>query len=121
MTVHDLILVVAVAFSAFVGARAASSGKSDEERLARLEKKLDMLLSQSGLEADAYLPGPAWDAPNAPSASISMTGTAASADVVDLVRRGRKIEAIKLYRELNPGMDLKQAKDAVEQIERPPN
>lgn len=37
-------------------------------------------------------------------------------EVVDLVRSGRKIEAIKLFRQLT-GVDLKEAKEAVEAIE----
>ena len=104
MTAHDLISVAASAFAAFAGARAASSGKIDAERLARLEK-LDALLSQSGLEPNAFAAG-------------SLKASTVSSDVLDLARRRRKIEAIKLYRELTPGMGLKQAKDAVEQIER---
>ena len=36
-------------------------------------------------------------------------------EVVELVRAGKKIEAIKLYREIT-GMDLKEAKEAVEAI-----
>jgi len=38
------------------------------------------------------------------------------AAVEDLVRRGRKIEAIRRYRELH-GVGLKDAKDAVERVE----
>ncbi len=118
MTTHDLILIGAAALAAFVGAKAAPRGNTEAERLARLEKKLDQLLSQAGLETNVYLQSPAVSPPpNAFSAGIPITGTA-SADVLDLVRRGRKIEAIKLYREQNPGTDLKHAKDAVEQIAR---
>ena len=40
-----------------------------------------------------------------------------SAEVDDLIRRGHKIEAIRRYRKLY-GTDLKEAKDAVEAIER---
>ena len=40
-----------------------------------------------------------------------------SPDVDDLIRRGQKIEAIKRYRKLH-GTDLKDAKEAVEAIER---
>lgn len=35
-------------------------------------------------------------------------------EVLVLVRQGRKIQAIKRYRELNPGIGLKQAKDVIE-------
>jgi ribosomal protein L7/L12 len=38
----------------------------------------------------------------------------ATPEVVTLVERGRKIEAIKRYREQNPGIGLKQAKDIID-------
>ncbi len=117
MTAHDLILIGAAAFAAFLGAKAAASGKADAARLARLEKKVDQLLSQAGLDANASLQSSAGNPPNALPAGPTLTG-AAPTDVMDLLRRGRKIDAIKLYREQNPGTDLKHAKDAVEQIER---
>jgi ribosomal protein L7/L12 len=41
-------------------------------------------------------------------------------DVSDLVRQGRKIEAIKRYREAT-GLGLKEAKDAVDALERQVN
>ncbi len=40
------------------------------------------------------------------------------ASVEDLIKAGRKIEAIKVYRAENPEVSLKQAKDAVEEMER---
>jgi ribosomal protein L7/L12 len=116
MTTHDLILIGAAALAAFIGAKVASSGKADAARLAQLEKKVDQLLSQAGPDTNAYLQSSVGNPPNAFSASVSITG-AASADIMDLIRRGRKIEAIKLYRE-QTGVGLKEAKDAVEQIER---
>jgi ribosomal protein L7/L12 len=117
MTTHDLILIGAAALAAFIGAKVASAGKADTARLAQLEKKVNQLLSQAGLDTNAYLQSTAGNPPNAFSASVS-TADSASADMMDLIRRGRKIEAIKLYRQQNPGTDLKHAKDAVEQIER---
>ena len=42
---------------------------------------------------------------------------AASDQIADLIRRGKKIEAIKVYRE-QTGVGLKDAKDAVEDMER---
>jgi large subunit ribosomal protein L7/L12 len=45
------------------------------------------------------------------------TTTSASPSVVQLIRAGRKIEAIKVYREEN-GVGLKEAKDAVDALER---
>jgi hypothetical protein len=35
-------------------------------------------------------------------------------EVLILVKQGRKIQAIKRYRELNPGIGLKQAKDVID-------
>jgi|LakMenEpi03Aug12_release.lakeMendotaPanAssembly.Ray.scaffolds.fasta_scaffold1092039_2 ribosomal protein L7/L12 len=46
-------------------------------RLARIEKKLDALLQAAGIRVDE----------------------AVDSDILDLARNGRKIEAIKLYRE----------------------
>lgn len=43
--------------------------------------------------------------------------TIEDAEILDLIRRGRKIEAIKRMRDLT-GMGLADAKDAVETIER---
>jgi ribosomal protein L7/L12 len=37
-------------------------------------------------------------------------------DVLTLVRQGRKIEAIKRYRDLNPGITLREAKDAIDEL-----
>jgi len=101
----SLILIGANFVAILLGTLITSRNKADSERIARLEKKLDMLLSQAGLEPNAFAAG-------------SLQASTVSSDVLDLVRRGRKIEAIKLYRELNPGTGLKQAKDAVEQIGR---
>jgi hypothetical protein len=65
--------------------------------LSRIEAKLDLLLKQAGLEYDPYKDAPA--------------------SVVEAVRRGRKIEAIKCYRKLNP-VSLKEAKEYVEGVQR---
>lgn len=42
---------------------------------------------------------------------------AAGQDVHTLLRQGRKIEAIKRYRELNPGIGLREAKHVVDGLE----
>jgi ribosomal protein L7/L12 len=65
--------------------------------ISRLDAKLDLLLKQAGLEFDPYK--------NVPSS------------VIDAVRRGNKIEAIKNYHAAT-GVGLKEAKDAVEEIQR---
>jgi ribosomal protein L7/L12 len=65
--------------------------------ISRVEAKLDLLLQNAGLKYDPY-----------PSVSR---------DVVEALRRGEKINAIKLYRQ-SSGVGLKEAKDAVEEMER---
>ncbi|MBL8923074.1 MAG: ribosomal protein L7/L12 [Myxococcaceae bacterium] len=54
--------------------------------------------------------------PPPPEGVVRAPGTG-PAEVADLLRAGRKIEAIKRYRELT-GAGLKEAKDAVEALER---
>jgi ribosomal protein L7/L12 len=66
-------------------------------RLRIVERKLDLVLEHLGIE------------------SRDPPASALDQQVIDLVRSGRKIEAIKLYRE-QTGAGLKDAKDAVEQI-----
>ncbi|WP_433195074.1 hypothetical protein ACQP1G_40320 [Nocardia sp. CA-107356] len=69
-----------------------------ERRIDHLERKLDMIIKHLGL-------------PDRDPAS--------SEDEIDaLIRQGKKIHAIKLYRDLNPGSSLKAAKNAVEARER---
>lgn len=67
-----------------------------EARLARVERKLDAICDHLGLEVERY-PG-------------------VSEQVADALRRGRKIEAIKRYRE-ETGASLRDAKDAVDRAE----
>ncbi|MFJ2738172.1 ribosomal protein L7/L12 [Streptomyces sp. NPDC087440] len=72
------------------------SGKVNnvERRLARLERKVDLLLDHLGV-AEPELPG--------------------MERVHELIRQGKKIEAIKVYRELT-GEGLKEAKDTVDRM-----
>ena len=72
------------------------SGKivSVERRLARLERKVDLLLGHLGVE-EPQIPG--------------------MERVHELIRQGKKIEAIKVYRQLT-GEGLKESKDAVERM-----
>lgn len=74
-------------------------------RLARLENKVDFLMQELGLQEkyQAYQ-----------SESASQLGMA---EIVALLRMRRKIEAIKLYREMT-GTGLKEAKDVVDNLER---
>ncbi len=108
MTTHEVIafLLGAVAMSLL---RALFSGPRgvDAATMARVERKLDQLLGQSGLSDQVP-----------PMQTLQTLGPAASSsDVMQLIRQGKKIEAIKLYRE-QTGVGLKDAKDAVEDIER---
>ncbi|MDA1360126.1 ribosomal protein L7/L12 [Glycomyces luteolus] len=68
------------------------------QALARIERKLDLVMQH--LEIRDY----------APPEPDPFGG------VRDLVRQGRKIQAIKAYREIT-GVGLKEAKDAVERME----
>lgn len=65
--------------------------------LSRLDAKLDLLLKQAGIQYDPYK--------NLPH------------EIVDAVRAGKKIQAIKRYREI-AGVGLKEAKDFIEEIQR---
>ncbi|WP_433522936.1 hypothetical protein ACQPZ2_38780 [Nocardia pseudovaccinii] len=68
-----------------------------ERRIDNLERKLDMIIKHLGLPS----PDPAtpYD------------------EIDELIRQGKKIHAIKLYRDLT-GRSLRDAKDAVEARER---
>lgn len=65
----------------------------DGARLARIDRKLDVILKQLGIDATADV----------------------NPRVLELVRSGQKIEAIKLYRD-ETGVGLKEAKDFVESL-----
>jgi len=62
-------------------------------RLQRVEKKLDAIISHLGV----------------------VMNLGVDAQLIELVRAGKKIEAIKLYRE-STGVGLKEAKDFVESL-----
>ena len=63
--------------------------------LYRVDAKLDLLLKQASIKFDPYA--------NLPR------------EIVDAVQAGRKIQAIKLYRE-STGVGLKEAKDFIEEF-----
>jgi hypothetical protein len=86
-------------------------------RLAHIERYLVQLGGQSGLpytpfaaDPEAFW-GPEW-ADGTPSGANGV-----GADIVAMARSGRMIEAIKMYRQ-QTGVDLKEAKAAVEQAVR---
>jgi ribosomal protein L7/L12 len=72
-----------------------------EARMHRMEMMMQALLSRLGIDAETLVSG-------------NMAGTEA---VRQAVLAGNKILAIKIYREMY-GAGLKQAKDAVDQIDR---
>ena len=89
-------LVIGGLIAAAVAIRMAT-GERQVRALSRLEAKLDALLKHEQIQFDPYsnVPPP----------------------VLDALRRGKKIEAIKEYR-LATGAGLKDAKDYVEEVQR---
>lgn len=78
-----------------------SSNAELEERIARLERTVAYLMEHLKLvENEGFRPR-----------------STLPPELIDLIQCGRKIEAIKLYRE-HTGVGLKEAKDAVEDLER---
>jgi ribosomal protein L7/L12 len=92
---------------------------NDSERIARLERQVDYLARYLGIDpaliADGALPG------GVPSGfSVAPADELADvplAPVYDALRRNKKVEAVKLYRELT-GVGLADAKHAVDSIAR---
>ncbi|MFG3618232.1 ribosomal protein L7/L12 [Nocardia sp. NPDC047654] len=76
-----------------------------ERKVDALHVKLDLIMAQLGIEA------PASAAP--PRAVPSVPRGDGMAEIDGLLAQGKKIHAIKRYRELT-GCGLKEAKDAVE-------
>ena len=91
-----LIAVIAAIAVAAGGVRASITG-AKAARLVATGRKLDALLKHHGIRFDPYgeVPQP----------------------VLDALRRGKKIEAIKEYRAAT-GAGLKEAKDYVEDVQR---
>jgi ribosomal protein L7/L12 len=73
------------------------------EALARIERKLDLVMQHLGLHDSAFHHA-------APPGPDPLT------EVLALIAQGKKIQAIKVYRE-RTGVGLKEAKDAVERLE----
>jgi len=65
--------------------------------LFRVEAKLDLLLRQANIKFDPY--------------------QAVTLEIRQAIQEGKKIKAIKLYREMS-GVGLKEAKDFIEQVQR---
>jgi len=90
------IAVLGLILLAGIGAR-LNGIRSRVAVLSRIEAKLDLLLKQANIKFDPY-------------ANVPL-------DIVQALRDGKKIEAIKLYRQAS-GVGLKEAKDFVEEVER---
>jgi hypothetical protein len=88
-----------------------------DQRLAAIEEKLDLVPARlDGLEPGVPGLRPQDDGPHdlVPQDHIPGDHTAPDADpILELVRQGRKIQAIKAYRE-RTGAGLRQAKDAID-------
>ncbi|HSL21809.1 MAG TPA: ribosomal protein L7/L12 [Vicinamibacterales bacterium] len=89
-------LVIVGVIAAAIAFRNASGGQSSRA-LSRLEGKLDTLLKHHGIQFDPYADVPP--------------------PVLEALRRGKKIEAIKEYRAAS-GAGLREAKDYVEELQR---
>ena len=87
-----------------------------EMRLAAIEEKLDRVLAHLGLDGDS-----AGVVAGAGGGGFGLNqpvpAVAYEAQLTALIQGGKKIQAIKLYREAT-GAGLKDAKDAVEAYER---
>ena len=92
-------VIVAGCIAAWIVFRMYSSRPHDLRGLSRVEAKLDALMKHEGIRFDPYsdVPPP----------------------VVDALRRGKKIAAIKHYRGAT-GAGLKEAKEFVEELQRRP-
>jgi ribosomal protein L7/L12 len=69
------------------------------QRIRLLEQKIDMIMEHLGLQFD--------------DASV---GESIDPGVLEAVKRGNKIEAIRLYRD-QTGFGLKEAKDVIDELE----
>lgn len=91
------------------------------QRIERLEYAVDVLCRRLGLNPEALLgsrsaPSPISDAvPPGYPAPARPGAPALPAEFYSLISQGKKIQAIKMYRELT-GVGLKQAKDFVDGI-----
>ncbi|GAB2548136.1 hypothetical protein [Nocardia heshunensis] len=65
-----------------------------ERKLVRLERKIDLIIGHLGIHDPA--------------------GTIDYAEIDELLQRGKKIHAIKAYREQNPTASLVEAKDIID-------
>ncbi|WP_218000544.1 hypothetical protein [Nocardia higoensis] len=76
-----------------------------ERRLARVERKLDLIIEHLGIE------------PTSPDVR-PLLRTQEMGEVDSLLLMGKKIEAVKAYRAIHRGVSLSEAVDAVEERKR---
>jgi ribosomal protein L7/L12 len=69
-----------------------------ERKIDRLERKLDLIIKHLGIAG--------------PKLAFGFT------EIDELIQQGKKIQAIKVYREFDRAASLKEAKDAIEERER---
>jgi len=78
-----------------------------EDRIEKLERTVELLLEQLDLQSN-------------PSGFRSMQGSSTAGvhpNVIRYIQEGKKIRAIQVHRE-HAGLGLKEAKEAVEQLEK---
>ena len=92
------ILFFAGALAVLASCSFDSSDSDYNARLTRLETLMNLVLQHLGIDPNTALSGP-------------------SEQIKALIMRGKKIEAIKIYRE-QTGLGLKQAKDYIDALER---
>src|SRR4051794_32302455 len=90
------VIVAALVVTWLISARLNQMAKQIAS-ISRIESKLDLVLKQAGIEYDPY--------------------KNVSPKVIDLVKAGKKIEAIKTCR-AETGVGLKEAKEYVEELQR---
>ena len=94
MASHDFLIFSILFTSIIVVASGLNRGTATQEtRLLILERKINLILNHLGIKDDIQ-----------------------KGSVQELILRGQKIQAIKLYREIS-GLGLKEAKEAVDQME----
>jgi ribosomal protein L7/L12 len=92
-TVDATFWLVAAIFVLALGSLATAARTGSDRRLVRLERKVDLILAHLGLD---------------PNQGVNP-------EVMELMKSGNKIQAIKLYRQ-QTGVGLKEAKDYVESL-----
>ncbi|WP_067860493.1 hypothetical protein [Nocardia shimofusensis] len=76
-----------------------------ERRLARVERKLDLIIEHLGIEPASVDTRP-------------LVSTQGMGEIDSLLLMGKKIEAIREYRKIHRGLSLSEAVDAIEERKR---